>query len=234
MVRRSDGPTTVSRAGTVRAVRRLTTPRSRSWWSLAILLLTLTLAAACSASPSAEPWQTSFDDQAGWRLGSDAVADVTIEDGRLHIRIRQPGQVAWAATEMTWADLRLEVDATQVAGPHDNEFGVLLRMTGDERFYAFSVSGDGYVRAARYAEGTWTLIGPDWTPSEAVNQGEATNHLEVVAEGAAFEFKVNGVSVLQVEDATLTRGSVGLYAGAFGEGGVEVAFDDIQITPLEQ
>ncbi|MGC9523668.1 MAG: family 16 glycoside hydrolase [Anaerolineae bacterium] len=223
MVRRSGSPAPVNRGGA---------SRWRRWGPAAILLLLLSV--ACTPGQQGGPWEATFDDATGWRLNSDAVAEVTIEDGSLHIDVLQPGQVAWAATEMAWADLRLEVDATQVAGPHDNEYGVLLRMTGDERFYAFSISGDGYVRAARYAEGEWTVIGPDWAPSDAVNQGEATNHLEVVAEGPAFEFSVNGVSVLEVEDAALERGSVGLYAGAFGEGGVEVAFDDLRITPLEE
>jgi hypothetical protein len=168
-------------------------------------------------------------------VGSDAIADVSVAEGRLLIHVFEPGQVAWASTLREWGDVRLEVTATQVAGPMDNEYGVLLRMDGDQHFYAFSISGDGYARAARYDEGGWTLLGSDWTSSEAIHQGEASNLLVVVAQGDAFEFLVNDQSIIQVqadEGAALESGNVGLYAGAFGTGDVVVAFDDLHITPL--
>ena len=118
-----------------------------------------------------------------------------------------------------------------MAGPEDNEYGVLVRTQGDDHFYAFSVSGDGFVRAARYEKGVWTLLGSDWTPHEAVRQGEATNHLEIRARGSAFTFRVNDVEVLQVEDNTLARGGVGLYAGAFEAPDVHITFDNLELEP---
>ncbi len=187
----------------------------------------------CGSAAEAEEWATAFDSGDGWVVGADAVADVKVADGVMQIHVHQPGQLAWAASEGQWQDFILQVDATQVAGPHDNEYGVLVRMDGDRRFYAFSISGDGYVRVARYDSGRWIVLGPDWTPHEAVRQGEATNSLEVRAEGAVFSFQVNGQSVAEVEDATLRAGSVGLYAGAFGEPDVVVEFDDLHVSLLD-
>lgn len=201
----------------------------RSGW---LLLLLLGMVAGLLTCGNRAPWQEPFNEVGNWQFSSDAAAKLTIADGELRIHIRQPGQVAWAAASRTYRDFRLTVNATQVAGPDDNEYGILVRMDKNKSFYAFSISGDGYVRAARYANNAWTLLGSDWTPSAAIHQGAATNALTLEAEGTTFTFFVNGTQVLQVEDATTLKGDLGLYAGAFGEGGVIIAFDNLEVEPL--
>lgn len=198
-----------------------------------VLLLMGSLTVSCTPQAVMTALHDDFTHTDAWRFGSDAVADVAQVDGRLQVHVIQPGQLAWASSEQTWENFHLGVDATQVSGPMDNEYGVLVRMNEDTQFYAFSISGDGYARAARYEDGTWHLLGADWSPSDAIQQGAATNRLEVIAQGATFEFRVNDQPVLQLEDATLQRGEVGLYAGAFGEGDVVIAFDNLDIEPLE-
>ena len=58
--------------------------------------------------------------------------------------------------------------------------------------------------------------------------------LEVEAVGAQLTFRVNGEQVLQVEDTTLTKGDVGFYAGAFSEGDVVIAFDNLEVEPCHE
>jgi len=189
--------------------------------------------AGCGAAVQTEPWTEPFDNPDDWRLSSDAAAEVAIADGALLIHVQWPEQVAWAATERTFADFRLSVEAEQVTGPLDNEYGVLARMKDDAHFYAFSISGDGYVRVARYDEGVWTLLGPDWSESPAVQQGQAVNTLVVEVEGTTFKFLVNDEFIAQVEDDALAKGEIGLYAGAFGEPGVRIKFDNLRVEPLQ-
>lgn len=209
-------------------------PALRARRAVAILVALLLLAAGCKgrAETATEAWVVAFDDDTGWAASSDAVAEVGVSDGVLRIEVFSAGQVAWATSESQWADVRLSVDATQVSGPHDNEYGVLIRMQDDQNFYAFSISGDGYARAARYDGGTWTVLGPDWTPHQSILQGAATNRLELVAAGTRFDFRVNGESVLQVDDSAFSVGRLGLYAGAFADGDVVVAFDNLEAVPL--
>jgi len=209
--------------------------RSRVYCRRALLMVVGLVSAlaglsGCAGEPASDSWTTSFDVGEGWNLSSDAVADVSIADGTLQVHIFSPGQLAWASSQSDWEDCHVEVSATQVSGPIDNEYGILMRMADDQSFYAFSVSGDGYVRAAQYADGLWSLWGPDWTPSDAVNQGAATNRLEVMAVGSHFEFRVNDQTVLEIEDSDAKGGPIGLYAGAFSEGDVVVAFDDLNVT----
>ncbi|HQE92721.1 MAG TPA: DUF1080 domain-containing protein [Anaerolineae bacterium] len=201
------------------------------WLANLALCLMLVGTVACASRRSAT-WSEPFDAPGDWHLSSDAAANVAVEDGVLRVHVIEVGQVAWASAGRTYDDFRLTVEATQVSGPADNEYGVLVRMQDDQHFYAFSVSGDGYVRAARYDGTSWIILGPDWSASAAVNQGAAMNVLEVEVTGGTFIFRVNDTQVLQVEDATYTRGDIGLYAGSFSEGDVVITFDNLEVQPL--
>jgi hypothetical protein len=175
-----------------------------------------------------------FDAAGEWQLDSDATAELEIADGVLSIHVHSPNHVAWAYVERTFTDFRLRVEATPVGGPLDNEYGVLIRMRENEQFYAFSISADGYARVARYNVPNLeqTILGSDWTLTPAVQQGQATNVLTIEARGPQFKFWVNDELVAEVEDDTLSKGGLGLYAGAFSEPGVHVHFDNLRVEPL--
>lgn len=197
-----------------------------------ILAVLAAVLLACQAREHG-PWTETFDDAGDWQLSTDAAASIAVADGVLRVHVLELGQVAWTAASHIYSDFRLTVEATQVSGPDDNEYGVLVRMAGDQQFYVFSISGDGYARAARYSSGSWNLLGTDWIPSDAIHPGAATNVLEVEARGTTFVFSVNGTQVLHVEDAQLAKGDIGLYAGAFNEADVVIDFDNLEVQPLQ-
>jgi hypothetical protein len=176
------------------------------------------------------PWEEDFSAPGAWKLESDAAARVTVEGGALRISVLAPNQLAWASAGKDLRDFHLTVEASQVAGPDDNEYGVLVRMQDPRHFYAFSVSGDGYFLVSRFVDGVRQPLGADWTPSDAVHPGTGKNILEVVAQGNRLTFVVNGQQLVQVEDDRFSHGDVGLYAGSFYEGGVEVQFDNLRVT----
>jgi hypothetical protein len=175
-------------------------------------------------------WEEDFSAPGAWKLESDAAARVTVEDGVLRISIAAANQLAWASAGKDLRDFRLTVEASQVAGPDDNEYGVLGRVQDPRHFYAFSVSGDGYFLVSRFVNGIRQPLGADWTPSDAIHPGIGTNLLEVVAQGNRLTFIVNGQQLAQVEDDRFSHGDIGLYAGSFYEGGVEVHFDNLRVT----
>jgi len=204
----------------------------RKWLVGGVLCALAVVLFACGAREHG-PWTETFDDAGDWQVSADAAASVTVANGVLRVHVFELGQVAWAAAGRTYSDFHLTVEATQVSGPDDNEYGVLARMAGDQQFYVFSISGDGYARIARYDNGSWTVLGSDWVESDAIHQGAATNVLEVEARGTTFVFSVNGTQVLQADDAQLTKGDIGLYAGAFNEADVVIDFDNLEVEPLQ-
>ncbi len=199
---------------------------------IGLLLIFLLTLSACQNGDRG-PWDETFDQAGKWKINSDAAADLSIQNGKLQIHIKDAGQLAWASADRNYTNLRLKVEATLESGPLNNEYGILLRMDGDKKFYVFSMSSDGYIKISRYEEGSWTLLNGDWAPADAIKQGQATNALEVEAQGQNFTFTINGQQVAQITDEKgLTRGDIGLYAGALDEGDVVVSFDNLHIETL--
>ena len=177
------------------------------------------------------PWSDDFSDPAsGWQAESDASAEVGYYEGVMRLLVKVPNRIAWASAGREFSDFHLAVEATQVAGPDDNEYGILVRVRDADHFYRFSISGDGYYQVSKYDGEEWVVLSGDWTPSDAIQMGVATNLLEVVCQGTTMTFLANGVTLTQVEDRSYPRGDVGLYAGSFFEPGVEVHFDDLIVT----
>lgn len=193
------------------------------------VLLGLLLVGACGRT-EALPWSEDFSSPGTWQTESDATAQVVVENGVLRIYVIAPNQLAWAAAGKDLGDFHLSVEATQVAGPDDNEYGVLVRMQDPSNFYRFSISGDGYFLVSKFVEGQEVLMGSDWTPSEAIHRGNATNVLEVICQGEHFTFLVNGEELAQGEDFQFSHGDIALYAGTFYEGGVEIHFDHLKVN----
>jgi hypothetical protein len=180
----------------------------------------------------------AFDSAGSWIVGQDATAEGRIANGEYEMTIDQSGDIFWVTSGHHFADGIYEVEAKRTSGILDNGFGMLFRVdTEQQRFYMFKVSSDGYVFIGRCDEGCTevnTLVANDWFASSAVNQGEEdTNVLRVVASGSEMSFFVNGEEVGQASDEFITQGDIGLIAETFAPGGLQVAFDNFSVTPLE-
>ena len=197
---------------------------------VAVVMVLAALLVGCGGGEL--PWVDDFSDPtSGWLAESDASAEVEYHDGVMRILIKTPNGLAWASSEREFSDFHLTVEATQAAGPDDNEYGVLVRMQDPDHFYRFSISGDGYYLVSKYDGEEWAVLNSDdWLSSDAIHLGAATNLLEVVCQGATMTFFVNSVQLAQVRDGGYSRGDVGLYAGSFFESGVEIHFDNLTVT----
>ena len=179
-----------------------------------------------------------FDSEGSWIVGQDATAAGRIANGVYEMTIDQSWDIFWVTSGHNFADGIYEVEAKHESGIVDNGFVMLFRVDVEQqRFYMFKVSSDGYVFIGRCNEGCSevnSLVATDWFSSSAINQGEeATNVLRVIASGSEMSFFVNGEEVGQASDEVLTQGDIGLMAETFAPGGLQVAFDNFSVTPLE-
>lgn len=204
---------------------------------LSLFILTITLLAVVSCSGGDLPYVETFDSAGDWRTGSDTYTDGEVRDGVYDLTIKGDDVSRWSPAGKNFANGVYEVEATQVEGPLDNGYGMLLRADTDKGdFYLFKVSGDGYVWIGRYVDEVedQTLIGKHWFESPAVKKGlNQTNKLRVNAESGNLIFFINDNEVGRVTDHTFKEGDVGLYAQSLGLGGVRVLFDNLSVSPLE-
>lgn len=118
-------------------------------------------------------------------------------------------------------DFYFSVEVTQpdLTAPADQ--GFTFREDEEGRYYYFSLNNKGYFELWMYFEGWIEMVGA--TDSTAIRPQES-NQVAVLAEGDRFVFFINGQYVLEVTDATLPAGMVGLAAGVH-ESDVEVVFE---------
>jgi hypothetical protein len=183
-------------------------------------------------------YKESFGDAtSGWDEFDEDDTWAGYVDGEYRVGVYRANYMAWGNPEpdQEFTGYQVEVDARQVEGPVDNNFGLLLRYQSDgDDFYWFQISADGYYSFDLRQDSEWTSL-VDWVESDAIRQGlDATNRLKVICEGNQFRFYVNDVFLGEVADSSVSLGSIGLAAGAFDEPGVVIHFDDLSVYALEE
>ena len=207
---------------------------------VAIVLLSALL--ACStAEISDEPqtitveervvFQDDFSDpSSGWDRVNNEEGITDYVNGGYRFLVKVPQVDYWANPGFNYSNVVIEVDATKVGGPDDNDFGIICRYQPSANFYFFLVSSDGFYAIGKMEEGETIYIEPDQMyPSEVVFQGEVINHLRAECIGSRLALIVNGELVVETEDSTFQEGDVGLIAGTFDEPGTDIRFDNFVI-----
>jgi hypothetical protein len=211
--------------------------RFRTTRSLVAMILLVVTITACSSRDS-QPYLETFDNPGNWSSGDDAYTEGKIVDGVYDLLIKGDDVSRWASAGEDFKDGIYEVEATQIEGPLDNGFGMLLRAdTSKGDFYLFKISGDGFVWIGRYRDEAEeeAMVGEHWFASTAVDQGlNKTNKLRVNAESGNMIFFVNDQEVGRVTDNNFQQGDIGLFAQTLGQGGVRVQFDNFSVTPLNR
>lgn len=203
-----------------------------------ILLLVTMLACSTITNLASQPTPSNVlfeDSEFVNSCNTESTSDVDrfVDNGQFMMRVITPSYVGWTeCTESEYADFIMEVDATQMSGPDNNAYGVIMRygLESDE-FYAFLISGDGYyaftVDGANHEE---PIFLADWVESAVIKQGAQTNRLKVAAVGSNMKYYVNDQLLGEVQDSRFTTGTIGFFVGTIDEGNVQVAFDNFRIS----
>ncbi|MBU0511168.1 MAG: hypothetical protein KKD28_04475 [Chloroflexi bacterium] len=204
------------------------------------ILLVLTLAMlACSLgasdgedAPAADVlFQDDFSDpSSGWDSYSGSEGSTDYSNGVYRIYVNETSNDYWANPGLDFTDTVIEVDATKVGGPDDNDLGLICRYQDLDNFYFFIISSDGYYAIGKVVDGSQELIGVDnMEYSDVVKQGNATNHIRADCVGTHLVMQVNGKKLSDVTDSAYTSGDVGLMAGTFDESGTDIHFDNFVV-----
>ncbi len=177
------------------------------------------------------------DPDSGWDVYTNDDTWAGYVDGEYRLAVYVNDFVTWGnpPADEEIADFEFEADARLVEGPLDNNFGLLVRyQADDENYYWFQISSDGYYSVDLLRDGEWVgLVG--WETSDAIRQGvDVNNHLKVACSGDRFSFYVNGTHLVSLNDDSFATGSIGLAAGTFGESGVVVHFDHVQVRQIQE
>lgn len=190
-------------------------------------------------APTQEPSNILFQDDftdptSGWDQVTDADGETNYANGAYRIFVNTTRTDVWANPGLNFTDVRIEVEATKVGGPDDNDFGVTCRVMDASRFYFFIISSDGYYAIGKFKNDEQELLGTDaLQPSEAILKGAATNQLRADCVGDTLTFYVNGQQLAQVQDSEFPSGDVGLIAGSYDTPGTDIHFDNFVVLRPE-
>lgn len=207
---------------------------------------TLTVTAPSNATPSAPvsvgPLLFSDDfanNNHGWWSGN-ANADVSrdnegkILNGEYSIVTHQKNS-AWAPTCEACGDLDnfyYEANTRYVQGPTDSHSGYGLVVRGDrgmhQQEYFFLINANDSYAINELVDGKPISL-VDWTPSSAIHP-KGTNQLGVLARGDSLEFFINGQSVKQLTDSSLSKGYIGMWVD---ETDLQVAFSHVRVWQVQ-
>jgi hypothetical protein len=170
------------------------------------------------------------DPGSGWMQGEDEYGKTEYFDGSFRILVNADVTGKISIPRLFFKDVIIEVDATKVAGPDDNDFGVICRYQDENNFYFFEISSDGYYSVGKYKENQLELIGmQQMQTSDAIRQGQATNRIRASCIGSLLSLSVNGHKLIEVEDIEFSTGDVGLIAGTFETPGTDILFDNFTV-----
>lgn len=155
-------------------------------------------------------------------------SDYLGEAYRLQVLVPYADRLALPGLDLS--NTRIQVEATNIAGPADNRFGVLCRYQNADNYYAFLISTDGYYGILKMVSGQSELLGADTMQRHAqLEPGKLAYFLEAECNQAILTLRINGAEITRVEDGSLASGDVGLVAGTFKVSGTEILFDNFTV-----
>jgi hypothetical protein len=171
-------------------------------------------------------------------------ARYAIEGGAYRIDVERPGLLAWSLLEPAYRNVRIEAEATLIAGAATSASSLIFRYHDANNFYLFNVAHNGYYNLERFANGTHTVL-IDWTHSSAIVRLPTTtptptgpppvvrNTLRVDLRDDHIALAVNGTPLDHTLDDTLPRGRAGLAVNTTPHGPAVVCFDNLTITAVD-
>ncbi len=177
--------------------------------------------------------ETDFASSGEWqeKLDVETGTAVQLTDGGYELSSNSDTYV-WSFTEETYSDVVLETAVRQLSTERNNAYGLVCRANNSRNGYYFLISGDGFVSIRRVERGLSSPI-VDWTPSNAVRQGERANELRAICAGDYLAFYVNNQLTAEGRDGRFSQGMAGFAASGSEDGSVQVTFQQFTIRAAE-
>jgi hypothetical protein len=181
--------------------------------------------------PGEALYRDDFSDPVnGWPQSVSENGTLGYADNTYQMLVQSAGYDLRAVSGQVFGNVRIEVDATRLAGPMDNRFGLICHFQDMNNYYVFIISSDGYYAIGKIRNGAAILLGQEMMAySAAILQGSGSNHLRFDCVGDSLTGYVNGQLIAITNDADFSSGDAGLIAGAFDETGVYVSFDNFLV-----
>ena len=173
------------------------------------------------------------DASSGWDVRKTNNGSSDYRDGHYFIRVDSPKFQLWSTTGQDFTDdVIVEAMAGPAAGPQENEMGVMCRYQDINNFIYGSIGSDGFYAIVEVADNKTNILTGNghFQQSAAIPVSSETYPIRFACEGDRYTLSVNGQEIDSIHSSTFSHGDAGLLAGTFGQGGVEIVFDDFKVS----
>jgi hypothetical protein len=237
-----------------RATATLTpSPRPISTSALAPATIAITPTATPTATPpsaaeiskllggirSAHP--TFSDDfrrtDSGWGTSNTEPSSIAYADRALLFQIREKNWLIWSSNSrinnLAPTNFLLEVDAQHLNGPVNVGFGIVFAYRDLHNYHRFFIAQNGNYALHKFVGGVGTNMIP-WSRTTALATTErGVNRLGLLIQGQEITLLANDQALARVKDSAMITGTLGFIAATGDVADLEVAFDNVDLWPLD-
>jgi hypothetical protein len=181
-----------------------------------------------------------FDDNRNdWPLesydGDLATVSWEIEKGKYKWNaLAKEGFIYWTYPSiMALSDFILSVEAKQVDGPQNGEYGLAFRLLDENNYYLYLIDQDSNYSFQLFNEGEWFTIAAGTISPDILQK--KVNNITIVGEGSIFRFYINEIFINEESDQTLSSGKFGIAISlTYPEDQAKFEFDNFEIRSPEE
>jgi hypothetical protein len=175
----------------------------------------------------------NFDDPSMWALGSGDQGTVALGGNEVSIAIQSGKSYVYSLRkEPVLGNFYLEINAGPTLCSGLDEYGILLRASGNREGYRFGLSCDGQTRFDRITGFEANNLQP-WSVSGAFPPGAPSlSKIGVWVSGGELRFFINDYYEFTIRDSQISSGQVGVYARSSGAGSLTVLFSKLVVKEI--
>ncbi len=164
----------------------------------------------------------------GWDAYEGDNGSTFYADGAYHIQVDTEKYYVWGNAYQEFSDALITVQAQPVKPVGDADFGVICRYQDTDNFYALEISEDGYYAIWKQENGEFVSL-VDWSASDVIPTDGSPVTIQAACVSDTLILAVNDTVLAETQDSTFSRGDIGLLAGTWDTGGVEIQFDNLSV-----
>jgi hypothetical protein len=176
-------------------------------------------------------FEDDFSDPAsGWQVGDYADGSMGYRDGYYFINGTTEDKLVEGVANRSLGDVDMQVEATQFSAPdnNNNSYGMECRLQSNGDGYSLLISGDGFYSIQKFSSGSFTKL-VEWTRSDVINRGNATNEIRAVCDGSRLALYCNGQLLAETTDSAWSSGDIAFIAASLESEPTEIHFDNLKV-----
>ncbi len=180
-------------------------------------------------------FRDDFTSSDQWVVPQTERGKITISNGEANIIINEPKSYLVGTREKPdLASFYAEITTNPILCNGRDEYGLLFRVSGRDKFYRFAITCSGEIRLDKIIPGGGTVLYPSTRSASVPSGAPSISRIAVLAEQSQLHLFINGDYQTSVTDQQLLVGSFGIFARSSGETALTVSFSNLVVREIIQ